>query len=165
MKLLYTNFHSGSGGGHTTYIRELARGLSVRHEVHVAVPEDSRLLHEAREIPGLHAFAQTYPNGLRLRPARRRACARLRAYLEEHRFDIVHVNGSADHRLVIAALRGLQPRPLVVLTKHNTMPMRGLQHAWRARFGTEKVIAVCAPSHCSSVGLPSVAGKCSVAPL
>jgi len=112
MKLLYTNFHSGSGGGHTTYIRELARGLSVRHEVHVAAPEDSRLLREARDIPRLHAFPQAYPNGLRLRPARRRACARLRAYLEEHRFDIVHVNGSADHRLVIAALRGLQPRPL-----------------------------------------------------
>ena len=69
MKLLYTNFHSGSGGGHTTYIRELARGLSVRHEVHVAAPEGSRLLREAREIPGLHAFAQAYPNGLRLRPA------------------------------------------------------------------------------------------------
>ncbi|HEY0860406.1 MAG TPA: glycosyltransferase family 4 protein, partial [Pseudoxanthomonas sp.] len=101
MKLLYTNFHSGSGGGHTTYIRELARGLSGRHEVHVAAPEDSRLLHEARGIPGLHAFAQTYPNGLRTLPARRRACARLHAYLEEHRFDIVHVNGSADHRLVI----------------------------------------------------------------
>ena len=143
MKLLYTNFHSGSGGGHTTYIRELARGLSGRHEVHVAAPEDSRLLHEARGIPGLHAFAQTYPNGLRTLPARRRACARLHAYLEEHRFDIVHVNGSADHRLVIAALRGLRPRPLVVLTKHNTKPMRGLQHVWRARAGTDKVIAVC----------------------
>ena len=73
MKLLYTNFHSGSGGGHTTYIRELARGLSERHDVHVAAPEDSRLLREARGIPGLHPFAQTYPNGLRLRPARSRA--------------------------------------------------------------------------------------------
>jgi glycosyltransferase involved in cell wall biosynthesis len=143
MKLLYTNFHSGSGGGHTTYIRELARGLSVRHEVHVAAPEDSRLLREVRAIPGLHAFAQPYPNGLRTLPARRRACARLHTHLKEHRFDIVHVNGSADHRLVIAALRDLQPRPLVVLTKHNTKPMRGLQHGWRARFGTDKVIAVC----------------------
>lgn len=144
MKLLYTNFHSGSGGGHTTYIRELARGLSMRrHEVHVAAPEDSRLLREAREIPGLHAFAQAYPNGLRMLPARRHACARLRSYLQAHRFDIVHVNGSADHRLVIAALSGLHPRPFVVLTKHNTKPMRGLQHMWRARAGTDKVIAVC----------------------
>src|SRR5262245_12566715 len=29
----------------------------------------------------------------------------------------------------------------------------------------ENVMPVCAPSHCNSWGLPSVAGKCSVAPL
>lgn len=143
MKILYTNFHCGSGGGHTTYIRELARGLSARHEVHVAVPEESRLLREVRAIPDIHAFAQSYPNGLRALSSRSRPCARLRSYLQEHQFDIVHVNGSADHRLVIAALRGLSRRPHIVLTKHNTKPMRGLQHVWRARFGTDKVIAVC----------------------
>ena len=143
MKLLYTNFHSGSGGGHTTYIRELARGLADHHEVHVAVPEDSRLFREAQAIPRVHVLAQPYPNGLRRWAARRRARAQLHAYLERHRFDIVHVNGSADHRLVIAALRGLAQRPRIVITKHNTKPMRGLQHVWRARFGTDKAIAVC----------------------
>ena len=57
-------------------------------------------------------------------------------------FDIVHVNGSADHRLVLAALRGLPRRPKVVLTKHNSKPMTGLGHWWRAR-QTDQVIAVC----------------------
>jgi glycosyltransferase involved in cell wall biosynthesis len=143
MKLLYTNFHSGSGGGHTTYIRELARALGPRHEVHVAAPAGSRLLAEAAALPGVHTLAQPFPNGLRRLRERAQAIRQLRDYLRAHRFDIVHVNGSADHRIVIAALRGVSPRPRVVLTKHNTKPMGGLQHVWRARFHTDKAIAVC----------------------
>jgi len=143
MKLLYTNFHSGSGGGHTTYIRELARALAPRHEVHVAAPAGSRLLAEAAGLPGVQALAQPFPNGLRRLRERADAIRRLHACLRAHRFDIVHVNGSADHRIVIAALRGVSPRPRVVLTKHNTKPMSGLQHVWRARFHTDKAIAVC----------------------
>lgn len=143
MKLLYTNFHSGSGGGHTTYIRELARELADRHEVHVAAPPGSRLLLEAAAIPGVHTLAQPFPNGLRRLRERAAAVRQLHEYLRTHRFDIVHVNGSADHRITIAALRGISPRPRLVLTKHNTKPMSGLQHVWRARFHTDKVIAVC----------------------
>lgn len=140
MKLLYTNFHAGEGGGHTTYVMALARAFATRHEVHVAAPEGSRLLDEARRLPGVHAIAQDFPNALRGRSAARRSFATL---LRAHRFDVVHVNGSADHRLAMAALRGIRPRPRIVLTKHNTKPMTGIGHAWRARFGTDAVIAVC----------------------
>lgn len=143
MKLLYTNFHAGSGGGHTTYIRELARALARRHEVHVAAPAGSRLLADAAALPGVQTLAQPFPNGLRRLRERARAIRQLRGYLRTHGFDIVHVNGSADHRIVIAALRQVSPRPRVVLTKHNTKPMRGPWHVWRARFHTDKVIAVC----------------------
>ncbi|HEY8683760.1 MAG TPA: glycosyltransferase, partial [Rhodanobacter sp.] len=34
-------------------------------------------------------------------------------------------------------------RPRIVLTKHNSKPMTGVGHAWRARYGTDQVIAVC----------------------
>lgn len=142
MKLLYTNFHSGSGGGHTTYIRDLAQALGARYEIHVAAPAGSRLLEEAKALPDVHTVAQSFPNGLRKLRERAVAVRQLREYLHEHRFDIVHVNGSADHRLTIAAIRGMSPRPRIVLTKHNTKPLRGLQHIWRARFHTDKVIAV-----------------------
>ena len=47
MKILLTNFHEGDGGGHTTYLLALARGLAVAHEVHLAVPVSSRLYREA----------------------------------------------------------------------------------------------------------------------
>ena len=142
MKLLYTNFHDGDGGGHTTYLVALARALASRHEVHVAAPAGSRLLREAQALPGVHAVAQAFPNGLRELRARAIARRELAALLRAHEFDIVHVNGSADHRLVLAALRGLPKRPRIVLTKHNSKPMTGLGHWWRAR-QTDQVIAVC----------------------
>ena len=143
MKLLFTNFHDGDGGGHTTYVLTLAAALAASHQIHVAAPPSSRLYREARGLTGVHVLAQPFPNGLNRLAARRRARQQLAAYLREHRFDLIHVNGSADHRLTLAARRGLRAPPKIVLTKHNSKPMTGLGHAWRARWGTDQVIAVC----------------------
>lgn len=140
MKLLFTNFHSGDGGGHTTYIRTLAAALASRHEVHVAAPPGSRLNREARALPGVFVLDQPFPNGLGRWRARRRARLQLARYLREHAFDIIHVNGSADHRLVLSAMPA--KRPALVWTKHNSKPVRGIGHWLRAR-RTDQVIAVC----------------------
>ncbi|WP_043958341.1 glycosyltransferase family 4 protein, partial [Lysobacter sp. A03] len=141
MKILLTNFHDGDGGGHTTYLASLARGLATRHRVCVAAPPGSRLLREAGELTGVATLAQPFPNGLRQLGAIRRARKFLAAHLHEQAYDLVHVNGSADHRLVLAAMRGLPKTPLLVLTKHNSKPMQGIGHWWRAR-RTDQVIAV-----------------------
>lgn len=133
MKILLTNFHEGDGGGHTTYLMALARGLGGKHEVHVAVPPTSRLYREAIAVEGIHVVAQPFPNDLHRLLSSMRARQQLRAYLQQHRFDIVHVNGSADHRLVIAALRGAETLPRIVFTKHNSKPVAGIGHWWRAR--------------------------------
>ena len=146
MKLLYTNFHDGDGGGHTTYIRTLAGALAGRHEVHVAAPPASRLVREMQTIDAVHVWAQPFPNGLNRLSARRRARAKLMALLREQAFDIVHVNGSADHRLVLSAVAHLPRKPRIVLTKHNSKPMSGLGHWGRARH-TDQVIAVCEYTH------------------
>lgn len=139
LKLLFTNFHTGDGGGHTTYLRILATSFSRVFEVHVAAPPGSRLHREASSIPGVKVLAQPFPNGLNKLAARAAARRQLAAYLAEHRFDLVHVNGSADHRLVLASLPARRPR--IVLTKHNSKPVTGLGHWWRARH-TDAVIAV-----------------------
>lgn len=141
MKILYTNFHDGDGGGHTTYLIALARGLRARHEIHLALPPTSRAYREAQALDGVRAHAQPFPNGLKHWAAQRAARKTLRALLERERFDLVHVNGSADHRLVLSALRGLRPRPKLVWTKHNSKPVSGLGHWWRAR-RTDLAIAV-----------------------
>lgn len=141
MKLLLTNFHDGDGGGHTTYLIALASRLCARHDVHLAVPASSRAYREAQALDGVRVHAQPFPNGLKNFFAARRARAQLRALLTRERFDIVHVNGSADHRLTLSALRGLHPRPKLVWTKHNSKPVQGLGHALRAR-RTDLAIAV-----------------------
>ena len=141
MKLLLTNFHDGDGGGHTTYLLALASRLAATHEVHVAAPARSRLLQEARRLPGVHAHVQSFPNGLAALAELRRARARMHALIARTGAEVVHVNGSADHRLVLSALRGLAHRPRIVLTKHNSKAMTGLGHWWRAR-RTDAVIAV-----------------------
>jgi glycosyltransferase involved in cell wall biosynthesis len=141
MKILYTNFHDGDGGGHTTYLLALARGLRARHEIHLALPPSGRAYREAQAIDGVRAHAQPFPNGLKHWAARRAARRALRALLARERFDIVHVNGSADHRLALSALCGLTTRPKIVWTKHNSKAVRGLGHWWRAR-STDLVIAV-----------------------
>jgi glycosyltransferase involved in cell wall biosynthesis len=143
LKILFTNFHDGDGGGHTTYVMTLARGLAARHDVQVAAPPASRLYREASAAAGLRAWAQPFPNGLNRLAARRRARHQLASLLRENDFDVVHVNGSADHRLVMAATRGWRRRPRIVLTKHNSKPISGLGHWWRAWRGTDMVIAVC----------------------
>ena len=143
MKLLLTNFHDGDGGGHTTYLLALASRLAATHEVHVAAPASSRLLQDARRLPGVHAHVQSFPNGLGALGELRHARARMQALISRTGIEVVHVNGSADHRLVLSALRGLAQRPRVVLTKHNSKAMTGLGHWWRAR-RTDAVIAVSA---------------------
>lgn len=141
MKILYTNFHHGSGGGHFTYINGLARAMAARHEVSIASPAGSQLHAMAEADPALHAFAIDFSNNFkRLWPARR-ALAKI---LRDERFDIVHVNGSPDHRLVMLAMAGMdRQRPRVVYTKHNNLPISGLGASIRAHFATDRTICTC----------------------
>lgn len=143
MKVLLTNFHEGDGGGHTTYLLALARGLAdIGHEVHVAAPGSSRVYREAAAMDGVIAVAQPFPNGLGKLLAALRARRQLRDSLRRHRFDIVHVNGSTDHRMALSAGARLPQSPKIVFTKHNSKAAQGLTHRWRAG-RTDAVIAVC----------------------
>jgi L-malate glycosyltransferase len=140
MKILYTNFHSGDGGGHTTYILSLAKALSVRHRVTIAAPLSSRLYQSAKEIAGVEVVALEFRNRLGEMVG---SGWKLRQLIENRRFDIVHVNGSADHRIVMLATLGLRrTRPRIVYTKHNDLPVSGLSTWLKGKLGTDSVICV-----------------------
>lgn len=141
MKILYTNFHQGDGGGHTTYVMSLARILCHKSEVTVAAPASSRLLAEARELPGVRTIALEFKG----RPLEQlRALRRLRTLLRDERFDVVHVNGSADHRLCMLATMGMGARsPFIVYTQHTDRSANSLGARVRAKWGTNRVICVC----------------------
>ncbi|MDQ8034233.1 transferase [Bordetella genomosp. 1] len=139
MKILYTNFHPRNGGGHVTYIINLARALAADHEITVATPGTSRLFRYAGAIPGVKAVAMDYPSRLTSWFGPIRALRRL---IDRERFDIIHCNGSSDHRQVMIALMGLRHRPRVIFTKHNDHPLASLGNRVRARLATDHVIAV-----------------------
>lgn len=142
MNILYTNFHTGASvGGHTVYIASLARALAHRHRVTVAAPPGSGLFQRASQIPAVTVVAQLFPNRLAKLIAAARA---LREVIRRRAIDVVHVNGSADHRLAILATVGMgRQRPRIVLTKHNDLRMSWLGGGLRARLGTDHVIGVC----------------------
>ncbi|WP_295571890.1 glycosyltransferase family 4 protein [uncultured Stenotrophomonas sp.] len=143
MKILYTNFHYGDGGGHTTYIVSLARALHGRHSLHVAAPADSRLLRTVAAEGIATALPMAFGSGLPTLPQQLAEQRALRRLVRDEGIDLVHVNGARDHRFVMQGLFGMR-RPPIVLTKHNSKPTNTLGNAFRARWATDRVIAVSA---------------------
>ncbi len=144
MHILYTNFHPGDGGGHTTYLASLMRGLRGRHRLSLAAPAGSGPNRIAREL-GVEVFDLDFPGGMR--PSAIRASARrLAQIVDSGNVDLIHVNGSRDHWIVVWAMlaRGRR-RPAIIWTKHNSMVLKGDPANWlRARFFTDHAIAVSA---------------------
>ena len=139
MKILITNFHPGIGGGHVTYIESLLLGLKGSHSLFVACPATSRLFKRSLAIDGV----QTIDMSFTTRPASWfSARAALRELIIKESFDVIHVNGSSDHKQVMLALVGLKCVPRVVFTKHNDRGVSSVGHHLRARFSTDHVIAV-----------------------
>ncbi len=139
MKILFTNFHPGIGGGHVTYIVSLLLGLKATHNLFVACPATSRLFERASAI----ADVQTVDMSFTTRPSSWfSARAALCALIAKENFDVIHVNGSSDHKQVMLALVGLGCSPRVIFTKHNDRGVTSFGHHLRARFSTDHVIAV-----------------------
>ncbi len=139
MNILFTNFHGRNGGGHVTYIVNLLRGLSAEHSLTVATPQSSRLFRLARLIPGIKVMDMSFST----RPSSWLGPrAQLRKLIQTECFDIVHANGSADHKQVMLALLGMLRRPRVILTKHNDHATSSFGHQIRASLATDRVIAV-----------------------
>lgn len=141
MKILYTNFHrSTTFGGHSIYISRLAQNLADRYSITVAAPPGCGLLRLAGEIPNVNTFPVDFTSRVyrMIAPARK-----LRLLLLKENFDIIHVNGSSDHKLVILASLFLKKKPKIVFTKHNDQPISAVNSLIRAWLGTDRVIAVC----------------------
>lgn len=139
MKILFTNFHHRNGGGHVTYIINLLKGLRSGDDLSVATPGTSRLFKQVGELGNVKLHDMRFTS--RLVPMIREVFA-LRRLIKKERYDLIHVNASADHRHVMLALAGLRRRPKVVWTKHNDHKISSFGHKMRAKFGTDAVIAV-----------------------
>lgn len=140
MKILYTNAHLGNGGGHATYIVNLAASFNKEHDVYIATPSSSRLYALASNVSNVTCLPTTFSSRFFTMLAETR---RLYKLLRDVEFDVVHVNGSSDHKQAILACAFLPTPPKIVWTKHNTMPVSSIGHRLRANVGTAGVIGVC----------------------
>jgi hypothetical protein len=105
MNILFTNFHPGIGGGHATYILSLVLAMKMMHSLYVACPATSRLFKLAKNIQGVKAIDMSFTT----RPSSWfSARAALRTLITKERFDVIHVNGSSDHKQVMLALVGFR---------------------------------------------------------
>ncbi|BBO60135.1 glycosyltransferase [Mycoavidus sp. B2-EB] len=166
MKILYTNFHVSYGGGHTTYVASLAESLRARHEIWVAAPPTSKLYLLCQSIPNVNVVDMPFPSKPREWRDIFSTRKRLRTMFEKECFDIVHVNGSPDHRLVMYALFGLHgKRPQVVYTKHNSLPVgKHFGSQLRVKYATDHVIAVSRHTSHLLNGTPYTKREVSVIP-
>jgi glycosyltransferase involved in cell wall biosynthesis len=141
MRILFCNFHEAHGGGQDTYLLSLINTLRANHTVSLACPPSSNLaLTLKKEIPcfGINFKAifrfRHWGQLLKQLPAFKR-------WIEAQNVDIIHVNGSADHRTVLLLYPFLKHRPKLVLTKHNALRIK-----WgallRMRYATDAIIAV-----------------------
>ncbi len=158
MKILYTNFHRDDGGGHTTYVVSLVQALSASHQIVVAAPRASRLYKSVASMPGVRVRPSEFKGGLLSSVLRSR---QFRAFLHQEKFDIIHVNGSADHRFCMLALFGFgRSRPAVIYTQHNDRPAHSVGAVLRARLATDHAICVSENSRTKIGG--SAFGSCTL---
>ena len=146
LRILLTNFHPGDGGGHTTYINALLTSTHPELELHVAAPKTSKLF-QLSESQGHRVIAIDFPGKLKELRQIVLNCRRLRDFIASRKIQVIHCNGSPDHRLVLYALLLIPQhrRPRVMFTKHNSFPVKNNAIS-RIRYSrcTDHLIVVCA---------------------
>lgn len=162
MKILITNFHPGDGGGHTTYITSLVRSVPRDFQVFVASPKTSMLFHKLDDLnPAVCLVDIEFPGKIREIRNIIRQFAKLRSLLFRELFDVIHVNGSPDHRLIMLVQMSLPSRlrSKIVFTKHNSYPLKtSFLTRYRFRHYCDRIICVC--SGLDSL-IPDAVKRCS----
>ncbi|WP_218814552.1 glycosyltransferase family 4 protein [Rickettsiella endosymbiont of Dermanyssus gallinae] len=153
MRLLFCNFHEANGGGQDTYLLSLIKTLQPHHTVALACPPSSRLYLTLQET--VPCCGINYKALFREWRSLFKQLYAFKQWVEKQAFDIIHVNGSADHRAVLLIYPFLKHRPKLVLTKHNALRIKW--GAWlRMRYFTDAVIAVSQSTeqHLLQAGIP-----------
>ncbi|MBI3592925.1 MAG: glycosyltransferase family 4 protein [Nitrospirae bacterium] len=121
MKILLTNFHPYNGGGHTTYLLYLFRELNKHHKVFLACPKTSRLNNFAKGIKEENVIDIDFPGKIKEIKDIAKNLKILTPYITNEKFDLIHVNGSPDHRMVIYAKILLNNSAQIIRTKHDSL--------------------------------------------
>ncbi|MCE0522869.1 MAG: glycosyltransferase family 4 protein [Methylacidiphilales bacterium] len=130
-KILLTNFHLGTGGGHRTYLLSLLKSpLARQFDLALACPATSSINILAREN-GNTVFDHYFPGSLK---DFFQVVASVRNLERIHRqfpFDIIHCNGSRDHWIAIYWKTFYRRAAKIVRSRHAVKKIgNDFVHAW-----------------------------------
>ena len=135
MRILQLSSARHFGGGERHFV-DLSNALTDRrHDVFVALPGDSPLKKELSRIPRDHFLTISISNSLDIADS-----FRVRRFVREQRFDIVHAHVARDYPFAALAVGGTAAR--LVLTRHVLFPLSKIHRLTQRRVA--RVIAVSA---------------------
>lgn len=140
MRILFCNFHIDYAGGHNTYILSLIEGfLQKNHTISVACPASSQLYLSL--TPTVSRYAIDYHSILKKWCRNFKHLYLFKQWITQNHFDIIHLNGSACHRVILLLYPFLKHKPKLIFTKHHALTLK-----WgaklRLRYFVDAIIAV-----------------------
>jgi len=145
MNILYTNFHPGNGGGHTTYLTYIFDGMCIFDDLntYIAVPKTSKLNKDLKQKYPEKVFDIDFPGKPKEIINIIKNVRVLSRRVRENNIDIIHVNGTPDHKVVMLCKWVYRFDFKIVRTKHDITPIK---KKWIARkiYGkyTDRLIVV-----------------------
>ena len=134
MNILYTNFHPGKGGGHTTYLTYLFNNISKLHSyslnIFIAVPKNSKLSQDLKKKFSPRVFDVDFPGKPKNFFYIVKNIKIFANLIKQNQIDVVHTNGTPDHKIVMMCKWLYKFKYKIVRTKHDSLPIK--QH-WFAQ--------------------------------
>lgn len=125
MNILYTNFHPGNGGGHTTYLTYLFNGvLSQGINAYIAVPKVSKLNKDLKQNYPNKVFDLDFPGKPKEIVYIIKNIKKLKHIITKKQIDIVHVNGTPDHKVVMLCKWFYKLNFRIIRTKHDSFKIK-----------------------------------------
>ena len=142
-KILLTNFHLGTGGGHRTYILSLMKSpLAEQFDFALACPATSSINSSARER-GNTVFDQYFPGSLKNFFQVIASMRNLERIHRQFAFDLIHCNGSRDHWIAIYWKTFYRRTVKIIRSRHAVKKIRkDIVHAWAYNRATDLNIFV-----------------------
>ena len=141
-KILQTNFHM-DWNGQVARVFLLSRELASRgHRVTIAAPAGSVLVRRAR-AEGIPVFSDIRFDKPKWVLSFVRDVVALGRLMRRERFDVIHTHGSQDTWATVAGLRLFRQRQAILLTRHNTKPVRfHFFNRWLYRRAIDRLVLV-----------------------
>ena len=123
MNILLTNFHPGNGGGHTTYLNYLFKSFLSSEQidnVYIAAPKKSRVNRDIKKTYPSKVFDIDFPGKLKDIVKIFDSAKKLEKIISKYGIDLVHVNGTPDHKVIMLYKLLYRLNFQIIRTKHDS---------------------------------------------